>query len=73
MDKKSQEKLQEQQNLNKFNSITQKVTPENQNQTHNSRKEGYNPLTKRNRAVIKRLLFCRMQLFECYAHKYSIS
>lgn len=25
---------------NKFNSITQKLTPENQNQTHNSRKEG---------------------------------
>lgn len=40
MDKKSQEKIQEQQNQNQFNSITQKTSCENQNQTHNSRKEG---------------------------------
>lgn len=30
-----------------FNSITQKVKPENQNQTHNSRREGMGPNTKR--------------------------
>lgn len=29
-----------QKNLNQFNSVTQKVKPENQNQTHNVRKEG---------------------------------
>ena len=30
-----------------FNSITEKVKPENQNQTHNSRREGMGPNTKR--------------------------
>lgn len=44
MDKKTERQNQEQQNLNKFNSITQKDTPENQNQTHNSRKEGIQPI-----------------------------
>lgn len=39
MDNKTQEQIQEQKNLDKFNSITQKVTPENQNQMHNSREE----------------------------------
>lgn len=39
MDKKSQEQIQEQKNHDKFNSITQKVTSKNQNQTHNSRKD----------------------------------
>lgn len=47
MDKKLQEKLQEQHSLNKFNSITQKATPENQNQTHNSRKEGIQPINQK--------------------------
>ena len=47
MDKKLQEKLQKQHNLSKFNSITQKVTPENQNQTHNSRKEGIQPINQK--------------------------
>lgn len=32
----------------KFNSITNKVKVENQNQTHNSRREGMGPNTKRN-------------------------
>lgn len=40
MDKKAQEQIQEHKNYDKFNSITQKVMPENQNQTHNSRKKG---------------------------------
>lgn len=47
MDKKSQKQVQEQHNLNKFNSITQKVTPENQNQTHNSKKEGLQPINQK--------------------------
>lgn len=46
MDKKAQEQIQEQKNLDKFNSITQKVTPENQNQTHNVRKEGIQPVNR---------------------------
>ncbi len=47
MNKKTQEHLQEQKNQDKFNSITQKVTPENQNQTHNSRKEGIQPINQK--------------------------
>lgn len=37
---KQQEKLEEQRNFDKFNSVTQKKKPENQNQEHNVRKEG---------------------------------
>lgn len=47
MDEKKQKKLQEQKNLNKFNSITQKVKPENQNQTHNVREEGISPINQK--------------------------
>lgn len=47
MNKKEQEHLQEQKNLNKYNSITQKVTPENQNQKHNVRKEGIQPINRK--------------------------
>lgn len=43
MDKKEQEKQNKQKNLNEFNSVTQKVTPENQNQNHNVRKEAVDP------------------------------
>lgn len=43
MDKKKQEQLNRQENLNKFNSVTQKVKPENQNQTHNVRSEAIEP------------------------------
>lgn len=32
----------------KFNGITQKVKPENQNQTHNVRKEGIAPINQKN-------------------------
>lgn len=39
MDKKNQEKLNRKKSNEKFNSITQKVKPENQNQRHNARKE----------------------------------
>lgn len=47
MENKSEKRNQEQRNLNKFNSITQKDTPENQNQTHNSRKEGIQPINQK--------------------------
>lgn len=39
MNKKQQEKQNEQKAQNKFNSVTEKVKPENQNQTHNVRSE----------------------------------
>ena len=47
MNKKEQEKLQQQQEKNKYNSITQKVKPENQNQTQNVRKEGIQPINQK--------------------------
>lgn len=47
MEKKKQEDMREQKNLNEFNSITQKKTPENQNQTHNVRKEGIQPINQK--------------------------
>lgn len=43
MNKKQVEKREQQRNQNKFNSITQKVKPENQNQTHNVRSEAVEP------------------------------
>lgn len=39
MDKKKQEEQNRQKNRNEFNNITEKKKPENQNQTHNARKE----------------------------------
>lgn len=42
-----QEKLEEQRSLNKFNSITKKVKPENQNQEHNVREEGIHPINQK--------------------------
>lgn len=43
MDKKQQERLNQKKNEEKFNSITQKVKPENQNQSHNVRSEAVEP------------------------------
>ena len=43
MDKKQLEKLQQKKNQEKFNSVTQKVKPENQNQEHNVRSEAVEP------------------------------
>jgi hypothetical protein len=43
MNKKQQEKQEQQRSQNKFNNITQKVKPENQNQTHNIRSEAVEP------------------------------
>lgn len=45
--KKKQEKMNEQKFLNQFNSITEKVKPENQNQQHNVRKEGIAPINQK--------------------------
>lgn len=46
-DKKKQEERNEQQSLNKFNSVTAKDKPENQNQQHNVRKEGIAPINRK--------------------------
>ena len=43
MNKKQQEQQNRQKNLNKFNSVTEKVKPENQNQGHNVRSEAVEP------------------------------
>ncbi|MDO4272442.1 MAG: hypothetical protein Q4D16_02130 [Eubacteriales bacterium] len=43
MDKDKQEFLNRKKSNEKFNSITQKVKPENQNQTHNARSEAVEP------------------------------
>lgn len=43
MNKKEQEKQQQQLSQNKFNCVTQKVKMENQNQTHNARSEAVEP------------------------------
>ena len=45
--KKEQEELNERQSLHKFNSITHKGKPENQNQEHNTRKEGIAPVNQK--------------------------
>lgn len=47
MDEKERERIKRQENLNQFNSVTQKVKPENQNQTHNVRKEGIGPINQK--------------------------
>ena len=47
MDKKEQERENRQRNLNEYNNVTQKVKPENQNQTHNVRKEGIQPINQK--------------------------
>ena len=43
MDKKKQEKMNRKKDEDKFNSITNKGKPENQNQTHNVRSEAVEP------------------------------
>ena len=47
MEKDKEEKLNQKKSNEMFNSITEKVKPENQNQTHKSRREGMGPNTKR--------------------------
>ncbi len=43
MDEKEQKRLQEKEDQERFNSVTQKVKPENQNQEHNVRSEAVEP------------------------------
>ena len=47
MNHQEQKREDKQKNLNKFTSVTQKVKPENQNQTHNVRKEGIAPINQK--------------------------
>lgn len=47
MGKDKQEQQAQKKSNETFNSITEKVKPENQNQTHNSIREGMGPNTKR--------------------------
>lgn len=47
MTKKEQEELQQKKDREMFNSVTQKVKVENQNQTHNARKEGIAPINQK--------------------------
>lgn len=47
MNKKELEKLNQQKSRNEFNNVTQKVKPENQNQEHNVRKEGLQPINQK--------------------------
>lgn len=47
MDKKEREELKRKKSNEEFNSITRKVKPENQNQTHNVRKEGIAPINQK--------------------------
>ena len=47
MTKKEQEDLQQKKDREQFNSVTQKVKVENQNQTHNARKEGIAPINQK--------------------------
>lgn len=47
MSQKKQVEFAEQKSLDKFNSITEKVKPENQNQQHNVRREGINPINQK--------------------------
>lgn len=47
VDKKELEKQQRKKSNEKFNSVTQKVKVEDQNQTHNVRKEGIAPINQK--------------------------
>ena len=47
MNQKKQIEMNEQKFLDKFNSITQKEKPENQNQQHNVKEEGIAPINQK--------------------------
>lgn len=47
MNQKQQEELQRKKEHDKFDSITQKSKVENQNQTHNAKKEGIAPVNQK--------------------------
>lgn len=42
-----EEKIEQKKVQEKYNSVTEKVKVENQNQTHNTRKEGINPINQK--------------------------
>ena len=58
MNKKHQEQQNRQKNLNKFNSITEKVKPENQNQGHNVRSEAVEPKNRQVQGTHAGVFFC---------------
>lgn len=47
MDRKEMEKQQRKKSNEQFNSVTQKIKVENENQTHNVRKEGITPINQK--------------------------
>ena len=47
MDKKELEQLQRKKSNEKYNSVTNKNKVENQNQEHNTRKEGITPINQK--------------------------
>lgn len=47
LNREEQEELQRKKENERFNSITQKIKVENQNQTHNSKKEGLAPVNQK--------------------------
>lgn len=47
MDKKELEQLQRKKTNEKYNSVTNKTKVENQNQEHNTRKEGITPINQK--------------------------
>lgn len=62
MNKAKQEKFNQKLSNEKFNSVTQKVKPENQNQTHNARSEAVEPKIRQVQCVRVR--------FKCNEDKY---
>lgn len=47
LNQKNKEEMVRQESHNRFNSVTQKQKPENQNQTHNVREEGIKPINQK--------------------------
>lgn len=47
MDQKKKKQMEQQKSQNEYNSVTGKVKPVNQNQTHNVRKEGIAPINQK--------------------------
>lgn len=47
MNKDQQEQMNQKKSNETFNSVTNKTKPENQNQTHNSKKEGLQPINQK--------------------------
>lgn len=45
--KSLEEKVEQKKVQAKYNSVTKKIKVENQNQTHNARKEGINPINQK--------------------------